>query len=104
MTQRDSLTCIHEPFGDTFYYGPERMSERFDQDEKRRKESGCTDSTYKTIIDRLDGESAEVRPISFVHDHLASVSVPIHSPCFISVAQSAFVFCSSVLQHNSHLK
>ena len=26
MTCQDSITCFHEPFGDAFYYGPERIS------------------------------------------------------------------------------
>ena len=26
MTRRDLLTCFHEPFGDAFYYGPEKIS------------------------------------------------------------------------------
>ena len=60
MTQRDSLTCVHEPFGDAFYYGPERLSERFAQNEKGRVDSGFSDFTYKTIFDRLARESAEV--------------------------------------------
>ena len=32
MTRRDSLVCAHEPFGDSFYYGPERLGERYEQD------------------------------------------------------------------------
>ncbi|KAL9636891.1 MAG: hypothetical protein Q9164_002542 [Protoblastenia rupestris] len=62
MTQPD-LKCIHEPFGDAFYYGPERLSLRFEDDEKGRAESGFSNSTYQTILDRFDRESAEVRPI-----------------------------------------
>ena len=61
MTQRDTLTCVHEPFGDAFYYGPERLSERFAHNEKGRIESGFSNSTYKTIFDRLERESTEVR-------------------------------------------
>ena len=60
MTQRDSLTCVHEPFGDAFYYGPERLSERFADDEKGRMDSGFSNSTYKTIFDRFERESFEV--------------------------------------------
>lgn len=61
MTRRDILTCVHEPFGDAFYFGPERLSERYEDDEAGRKESGFENSTYKTIFDRLDKESEEVR-------------------------------------------
>jgi len=62
MTCRDTLQCVHEPFGDAFYYGPERLSERFENDEKTRLESGFSDSTYKTILDRIERENTEVGP------------------------------------------
>ena len=60
MTQRDTLTTIHEPFGDAFYYGPERMSSRFENDEKSRVESGFSDSTYATIFNRIEDDEADV--------------------------------------------
>lgn len=60
MTQRDTLQCIHEPFGDAFYYGPERLGSRYEDDEKARTESGFSDSTYKTIFDRIERENSEV--------------------------------------------
>ena len=68
MTRRD-LNCIHEPFGDAFYFGPERLSDRYEKDEKERIDSGFANSTYKTIFDQLDKEAAEVRaffPLSYV--------------------------------------
>lgn len=61
MTRRDSLQCVHEPFGDAFYYGPERLSSRFENDKKGRVDSGFENSTFKTILDRLEKEGAEVR-------------------------------------------
>ena len=60
MTRRNSLATIHEPFGDAFYYGPERMGARFESDEKAREESGFADSTFKTIFDRIESEATEV--------------------------------------------
>lgn len=63
MTRRDSLKCLHEPFGDAFYYGPERLSSRFEKDENGRVESGFENSTFKTILDRIEKEGAEVRSI-----------------------------------------
>lgn len=62
MTRRDTLKCIHEPFGDAFYYGPERLSPRYEDDEQARFESGFSLSTYKTIFDRLEREASEVWP------------------------------------------
>jgi hypothetical protein len=61
MTRRDTLACIHEPFGDAFYYGPERLSARYEDDEEARRASGFSQSTFKTIFDRIERESSEVR-------------------------------------------
>lgn len=60
MTRRKSIQTIHEPFGDAFYYGPERMGTRFEDDEQARLESGFSESTFKTIMERIERESAEV--------------------------------------------
>lgn len=77
MTRRD-LACVHEPFGDAFYYGyitrlkivpqpisdpwirPERLSSRFEVDEATREKSGFSNSTYQTIFDRLEREGEDV--------------------------------------------
>ncbi|KAL2818350.1 hypothetical protein BJX63DRAFT_71956 [Aspergillus granulosus] len=59
MTQRKTIQCIHEPFGDAFYYGPERLSDRYEADEAARKASGFADSTFKTILDRIEREGRE---------------------------------------------
>ena len=64
MTRGKTLTCIHEPFGDAFYFGPERLGTRYENDEKARQESGFVESTYQTILDRIDQESEEVRYLS----------------------------------------
>ena len=64
MTRGKTLTCIHEPFGDAFYFGPERLGTRYENDEKARQESGFAESTYQTILDRIDQESEEVRYLS----------------------------------------
>lgn len=60
MTRRDRLRCVHEPFGDAFYFGPERLGTRYENDEQARKESGFADSTYKSIFDAIMEENAEV--------------------------------------------
>ncbi|MCJ1439183.1 hypothetical protein MMC27_008574 [Xylographa pallens] len=67
MTRRDALNCVHEPFGDAFYYGPERLSKRFEDDEEGRKRGGFTDSTYQTILDRFEKEGAEGKRL-FIKD------------------------------------
>lgn len=61
MTRRDILNCIHEPFGDAFYFGPERMSSRYENDEKAREESGFANSTFKTIFESIKRDGEKVR-------------------------------------------
>ena len=65
MTCHDTLRCVHEPFGDAFYYGPERLGTRFEHDEKGRTESGVLDTTFRTVLERLEKEAAEVRITPF---------------------------------------
>lgn len=60
MTRRDSLTCVHEPFGDAFYYGPERLSSRFEGDPAERETSGFSGVTYKHVMDHIDTLANEV--------------------------------------------
>ena len=61
MTRPDALQCVHEPFGDAFYYGPERLGSRYEKDEKARLHSGHAQSTFRTVLDRIEKEGAEVR-------------------------------------------
>ncbi|KAG9232523.1 P-loop containing nucleoside triphosphate hydrolase protein [Amylocarpus encephaloides] len=67
MTRRDILTCVHEPFGDAFYFGPERLSPRYENDQKSREESGFAGSTYKTIFERIEKEGKEGKRL-FIKD------------------------------------
>ncbi|OCT49768.1 hypothetical protein CLCR_07105 [Cladophialophora carrionii] len=66
---REDLTSVHEPFGDAFYYGPERMSVRYENDEETRKASGYRDATYKIIFDTLEDEQAKGKRV-FIKDIL----------------------------------
>lgn len=68
MTRRKDIQTIHEPFGDAYYFGPERMGARFEDDEQARINSGYSESTFKTILDRVESEAAEVCPFSFQVD------------------------------------
>jgi hypothetical protein len=65
MTRHDTLQCVHEPFGDAYYFGPERLAERYESDPQARKESGYEESTYRTIFDRIARENSEVRLLMF---------------------------------------
>jgi len=65
MTRRDSLECVHEPFGEPFYYGPERMSERWMNDNEYRLKSGYANTTYKDVLDTILKVADEVRSFLF---------------------------------------
>jgi hypothetical protein len=52
MTRMDVVTCIHEPFSEAFYLGPERLSNRFT--EAQILASGSAYKTYKMVQDQLD--------------------------------------------------
>ncbi|KAI1333790.1 P-loop containing nucleoside triphosphate hydrolase protein [Xylariaceae sp. FL0016] len=67
MTRRDILQCAHEPFGDAFYYGPERLSGRYEDDEAARVSSGFTDTTYQDVFDRLERDGTEGKRV-FIKD------------------------------------
>ncbi|EOD45495.1 hypothetical protein UCRNP2_7786 [Neofusicoccum parvum UCRNP2] len=83
MTCRDTLQCVHEPFGDAFYFGPERLSERYEADEKARAESGFEESTYRTIFDRIDRENTEGKRL-FIKDITHYLVPPEHKPASIA--------------------
>jgi len=51
MTCCDSLEVSHEPFGDVWYFGREKLCSRY-SDEERQK-SGYADTTYEDVIDEL---------------------------------------------------
>ena len=61
MTRKD-LQCVHEPFGDAYYFGPERIGYRYEgpENEKARQESGYSNSTYRSIFDKIAKDNAEV--------------------------------------------
>ncbi|KAH9884447.1 P-loop containing nucleoside triphosphate hydrolase protein [Xylariomycetidae sp. FL2044] len=67
MTRRDILECAHEPFGDAFYYGPERLSDRYANDEDARQESGFSKTTYRDVFNRLERDGSEGKRV-FVKD------------------------------------
>lgn len=64
MTRTDVLECHHEPFGEPFYYGPERLGSRFDGDtpeaKSRRDQTGFSHLTYKDIVDKLLSGGAKI--------------------------------------------
>ncbi|KAI0194160.1 hypothetical protein F4808DRAFT_352602 [Astrocystis sublimbata] len=67
MTCQDTLQCAHEPFGDAFYYGPERIGERYEDDEEGRLSSGFSKTTYQDVVDRLERDGSEGKRV-FIKD------------------------------------
>lgn len=89
MTQHETIRCFHEPFGDAFYYGPERLSPRF-SDEQARINSGFSESTYGSVLERIKQEASEVRPFHlrdpppYIHaeDHDDKLSIAFWHPSY----------------------
>jgi hypothetical protein len=80
MTRHKSLQCVHEPFGDAYYFGPERLAERYENDAEARKESGYVESTYRTIFDRIARENSEVREAHSLSRALSSYCLFSYPP------------------------
>ena len=57
MTRTDVLECHHEPLGEPFYYGPERLGSRFGGETSEAKAlrdgTGFSHLTYRDIVDQL---------------------------------------------------
>jgi hypothetical protein len=56
MTCKDTLFCVHEPFGDAWYFGPERLSPRYSDEmetSKERDTKGFDNATYRDIFEYL---------------------------------------------------
>lgn len=83
MTRRDILTCVHEPFGDAFYFGPERLSSRYENDGEAREQSGFGDSTFKTIFERIEREGKEGKRL-FIKDITHYLVPPKGKPATIA--------------------
>ncbi|QSZ34881.1 hypothetical protein DSL72_007742 [Monilinia vaccinii-corymbosi] len=83
MTRDDVLACVHEPFGDAFYFGPERLSPRYEDDEAARQASGFADSTFKTIFERIEKEGKEGKRL-FIKDIIHYLVPPQGKPATIA--------------------
>ncbi|EKD20539.1 uncharacterized protein L3040_004171 [Drepanopeziza brunnea f. sp. 'multigermtubi'] len=83
MTRQDTLRCVHEPFGDAFYFGPERLSARYEDDEKARQESGFANSSFKSIFERIEKEGKEGKRL-FIKDITHYLVPPEGKPATIA--------------------
>ena len=82
MARRDILECVHEPFGDAFYFGPEFLSDRFRDNHDYRKSTQYCNTTYKDVLDSLEKAQKEVRnslrlqQFSFVNRQERAIHTP----------------------------
>ena len=62
MTRPDVLNCLHEPFAEPFYFGPERMAERYTNglNENRRLASGHKKTNYYDVMEKIKMELDKV--------------------------------------------
>ena len=62
MTRPHVLNCLHQPFAECFYFGPERSAERYanGMNEERRLASGFIESTYCTVMEKISNEFNKV--------------------------------------------
>ncbi|KAF2861351.1 hypothetical protein K470DRAFT_281607 [Piedraia hortae CBS 480.64] len=67
MTRHQTLNTLHEPFGEPFYFGPERMSSRFEDDEATRGKGGFSGLTYKMIFEEIEKAASEGKRV-FIKD------------------------------------
>ena len=65
LTQPQDITCIHEPFCDAYHFGPERLSERYTE-EQLAQEEGYKNSTYKAVLDMIWSTKSEVSLINLL--------------------------------------
>ncbi|ELR06052.1 hypothetical protein VC83_08133 [Pseudogymnoascus destructans] len=82
MTRKD-LQCIHEPFGDAFYFGPERLSSRYEADVKARDDSGFSDSTFASVFEQIEKKTEEGKRV-FIKDITHYLAPPHRNPASIA--------------------
>lgn len=58
---KDDTVCVHEPFGDAFYFGPERMSTRFGQEECKSSPYGQT--TFADVVGEIGEAASKARKL-----------------------------------------
>lgn len=92
MACNDSLTCIHEPFGDAYYYGPERMAIRYSDDEKARLESGFSGCTFRDVLEQIDAAAAaEPEKRLFIKDMMHYLVPPNKRPASFAPSLVAYL-------------
>ncbi|KAI8626835.1 hypothetical protein F5Y19DRAFT_191100 [Xylariaceae sp. FL1651] len=67
LTRAEDIECVHEPFSDAYHWGPEKLTERYENVEKLRAEKGYENYTYRTALDIIDDAKLQGKRV-FVKD------------------------------------
>ena len=59
MNHPEIANCFHEPFGEAFFFGPERVMSYFDELPDERHDS-CVDTTYRSVCESISKENDKV--------------------------------------------
>lgn len=54
------MLCVHEPFSDAYHWGPEKLSQRYEDVEERREKYGYKTYTYRTALQIIEDAAVEV--------------------------------------------
>lgn len=76
LTRENDITCIHEPVSDAYHWGPERLTDRYDDIEKRQQEGGYHDYTYRTALNLVE-EAKKTGKRVFIKD-MGKCFIPIN--------------------------
>ncbi|KAL8925693.1 MAG: hypothetical protein Q9208_003376 [Pyrenodesmia sp. 3 TL-2023] len=95
MTRRDLLNIFHEPFGDAFYFGPERISPSWTRwPADKISKSGMGHYTYNLVLQKiLDAVKVQTVPSTYLSKK--SNHTPHHHP----QDQSKRVFIKDIAEH-----
>ncbi|KAI8943960.1 hypothetical protein F4801DRAFT_585969 [Xylaria longipes] len=83
LTRADDIECVHEPFSDAYHWGPERLTERYENVEQLRAERGYGDYTYRTALSLIDNAKSRGKRV-FVKD-MGKCLMPLlgNGPCIV---------------------
>ena len=60
LTRSQDVACVHEPLTGAFYFGPERLSDRYTNAAKQIAENGYDDYTYSRALEIIEKAGADV--------------------------------------------
>ncbi|KAL8836440.1 MAG: hypothetical protein Q9170_002928 [Blastenia crenularia] len=81
ITRRDILSIYHEPFGDPFYFGPEKISPAWQQwPPDKIAKSGKSHYTYDLVLQTILNNMKEPKKRVFLKDIAYHIIPPSHSP------------------------